>query len=486
MGTDTTNFFDANGNMTVLEHLAGIDWNYRNNIRKATIISRPSSTDDAEYYVYNSAGQRVRKVKETLVSGNTLIEEKIYLGGVEIKRVRTGTTTSLERWDLHVMDDKSRIAIVNHWTVDTNFKEIDSSSDLGANKIRYQYGNHLGSASLELNSNGQIISYEEYFPYGGTSFLTGQNQKEVKIKEYRYTGKERDDATGLYYYGARYYACWLGRWLSCDPAGTVDGLNLYMYCRGNPVKLCDPSGSQSTTDPDYVSNKHEFEPLEIKGDPPEIDAELASNDVSGSKGQVSESKLVSLTDVRDKLIQDLIEKLGNDGENGWLDTVKEFSEKEGLEIVLTDRLENEDGNAIPGQFVTGNKNTGKVPRITLNTQYVNNKNFLSYFSHELRHFWQWGGGDADNTWNNDKEMTKKFEDRDLGIEADAFRIQFSIERALKINQSDFKDNTNLRYSYIKSKSNLSPREQEAKILEYLKASKKYEQTGKYKIPENNR
>jgi len=248
MGADTTNFFDANGNITALEHLAGINWNYRNNICKATIISRPSSTDDAEYYVYNSAGQRVRKIKETLVSGNIAIEEKIYLGGVEIKRVRTGTTVSLERWDLHVMDDKSRIAIVNHWTVDANLNEIDSPSDLGVNKIHYQYGNHLGSASLELNSNGQIISYEEYFPYGGTSLITGQNQKEVKIKEYRYTGKERDDATGLYYHGARYYACWLGRWLSCDPAGLVDGENLYVYCKSNPIIFNDPNGRQSTCD----------------------------------------------------------------------------------------------------------------------------------------------------------------------------------------------------------------------------------------------
>ncbi len=55
------------------------------------------------------------------------------------------------------------------------------------------------------------------FPYGDTSFMAGTNQKEVKLKEYRYTGKEKDDATGLYYYGARYYASWLGRWLSADP-----------------------------------------------------------------------------------------------------------------------------------------------------------------------------------------------------------------------------------------------------------------------------
>ncbi|KMQ50392.1 putative insecticidal toxin protein [Chitinispirillum alkaliphilum] len=151
----------------------------------------------------------------------------------------------LERYDHHVMDDTSRIAIVNHWMQDDFLRETDSPSDLNKNKIRYQYGNHLGSASLELNDTGALISYEEYFPYGGTSFTCGTSQKEVKLKEYRYTGKERDEATGLYYYGARYYCAWIGRWLSADPAGPVDGLNLYEYVRGNPVGLVDPDGRES-------------------------------------------------------------------------------------------------------------------------------------------------------------------------------------------------------------------------------------------------
>nr|WP_293091829.1 RHS repeat-associated core domain-containing protein [Moorena sp. SIOASIH] len=86
------------------------------------------------------------------------------------------------------------------------------------------------------------MSYEEYFPYGGTSFVAGRSLAEVKLKQYRYSGKERDASTGLYYYGARYYAPWLGRWMSCDPAGTVDGLNLYVFVGGNPVILRDTGG----------------------------------------------------------------------------------------------------------------------------------------------------------------------------------------------------------------------------------------------------
>ena len=73
--------------------------------------------------------------------------------------------------------------------------------------------------------------------------MVGNNEKEVKLKEYRYTGKERDDFTGLYYYGARYYASWLGRWLTCDPKMQEGGsLNKYLYCNDNPVEYIDPDG----------------------------------------------------------------------------------------------------------------------------------------------------------------------------------------------------------------------------------------------------
>ncbi|WP_371906657.1 RHS repeat-associated core domain-containing protein, partial [Pseudomonas sp. HMSC08G10] len=48
--------------------------------------------------------------------------------------------------------------------------------------------------------------------------------------------------TGLYYYGYRYYQSWAGRWLSADPAGTVDGLNLYSMVRNNPVSRLDDQG----------------------------------------------------------------------------------------------------------------------------------------------------------------------------------------------------------------------------------------------------
>jgi len=101
----------------------------------------------------------------------------------------------------------------------------------------------LGIGLLRLRSAPRKKLYEEYHPYGTSAYRAFQSS-EVSAKRYRYTGKERDEETGLYYHGARYYAPWLGRWTQADPAGTVDGTNLYAYVRGSPVGLRDPSGTQ--------------------------------------------------------------------------------------------------------------------------------------------------------------------------------------------------------------------------------------------------
>src|SRR5207247_7888059 len=110
-----------------------------------------------------------------------------------------------------------------------------------ARLIRYQFGNHLGSASLELDDQAQIISYEEYVPYGSSTYQAVRSQTETP-KRFRHLGKERDEESGLYYFGARYYAPWVGRWVQCDPAEFVDGLDLYQYVAGNPTRYRDPTG----------------------------------------------------------------------------------------------------------------------------------------------------------------------------------------------------------------------------------------------------
>ena len=120
---------------------------------------------------------------------------------------------------------------------------------------RYQFGNNLGSVALELDGSGGLISYEEYTPYGSSCFQAGRSAAEVSLKRYRYTGRERDAETGFGYHGARYYAPWLGRWVACDPAGLVDGPNLYQYARSNPCRMADPSGTEAEVVEDHNALK---------------------------------------------------------------------------------------------------------------------------------------------------------------------------------------------------------------------------------------
>lgn len=239
VGTDSVHYsHDAHGNMTRMPHVSLLQWDENDALQASAKQVIGGGTPEITYYVYDAEGQRVRKVTDR--PDGTRKNERMYLGSFEIYReyAADGITVTLERQTLHVTDDQRRIALVETRTVGT-----DPSP---AQLVRYQLSNHLQSATLELDDSGQIISYEEYYPYGSTSYQAVRNQTETP-KRYRYTGKERDEETGLYYHGARYYAAWLGRWTAADPAGMVDGVNLYGYVRGNPIRLADPAGYKGIT-----------------------------------------------------------------------------------------------------------------------------------------------------------------------------------------------------------------------------------------------
>ena len=230
---------DAHGNIVRMPHLGiglpgpNMHWDYKDQLRQADLGG------GTVFYVYDASGQRVRKAWEKAPG---LIEERIYLGGFEIFRKHDGPVgvnmPMLERETLHVMDDTQRIALAETRTLDSS-----GNDPAPTQLIRYQFGNHLGSVSLELDDQALIISYEEYTPYGSSTYQAVRSQTET-AKRYRYSGKERDEETGLYYHGLRYYASWLGRWINCDPAGLVEGSSLYAYVRANPVRMVDRMGLQ--------------------------------------------------------------------------------------------------------------------------------------------------------------------------------------------------------------------------------------------------
>ncbi|TDD93347.1 SpvB/TcaC N-terminal domain-containing protein [Actinomadura rubrisoli] len=218
---------DAHGNMTALPHLTSLEWDDDDRLRSVDVGGGARA-----FYTYDVAGQRVRKVREKAPG---LIEERIYLGGLEVFRVRTAGSLTLERQTLHLMDDSSRVATIESRT------HLVGADPSPVRLVRFQLGNHLGSVVLELDADAQIISYEEYHPYGTTAYSASRSETETP-KRYRYTGRERDEESGLYHFGARYYAPWIGRWCSPDPGGLIDGANLFQYAHGNPAMMVDPTG----------------------------------------------------------------------------------------------------------------------------------------------------------------------------------------------------------------------------------------------------
>ena len=255
--------YDAGGNLTQLWHLRALGHSWRACLTHAVTVARAAGpVDDGERYTYAADRVRVRKVATRLVVGGDapVIEtrEVVYLdGGQERVRVRRGDQLVLERFTTHVSDGDRRVAVIDRHAVDTLGHEVIA---IGPARVRYHLTTAQGSTALELDEAARLISYEEYLPHGGSAFIAGDSVREVARRDIRYTGKERDRATGLHAYPQRYYAPWLGRWLTPDPLGPEDGLNLYAFVGGDPIGYVDPEGTDrkqaglrqvATEDPEF-------------------------------------------------------------------------------------------------------------------------------------------------------------------------------------------------------------------------------------------
>lgn len=229
-----------NGNITSMAHLSVLQWDFHDHLQSTSSQYSNSGTPETTWYSYSDDGSRTRKITNRFAkSGEAASKksERFYLGTFEMYREYggDGCSVTLERKSLHIMNGARRIALIDTQTLG----EFEGPKVL----IRYQYTNNLDSAVLELDEECSLISYEEYYPYGSTSYQAVKS-KLSSPKRYRYTGKERDEESGFDYHGARYYAPWLARWISPDPIGGTDDTDLYVYVKCNPIIKTDPMGTE--------------------------------------------------------------------------------------------------------------------------------------------------------------------------------------------------------------------------------------------------
>lgn len=217
--------FDACGNQRELQRGQAMVWDSRNQLSRVTLVKRIDQPDDDECYAYDRPGHRLRKVQNIQTSTHSQRTEVRYLPSLEIHRQADGE-------EHHVISVEAGRCSVRalHWPAGAQ-----------ADQLRYSLCDHLGSSTLELDHQAGVLTQEHYYAFGGTACWAGKSALVAKYKTVRYSGKERD-ATGLYYYGYRYYAPWLQRWIGPDPAGNINGLNLYKFVGNDPLNYFDIGG----------------------------------------------------------------------------------------------------------------------------------------------------------------------------------------------------------------------------------------------------
>jgi len=221
--------YDPCGNQILQNTSCGMYWDWGNRM-KAYYNQVPSSEPSTySQYLYDIEGKRIMKI--TRVTGGNY-QVRIYINGIfeEYYEVNGGVNMGYQD-EMMIMDNKSKIA--------SELIGASYSYPFSLPFVSYIFGDNLGSSNVLINATGSFISREEYYPFGETSF--GSYAK----KRYRFCGKEKDEESGLYYYGARYYMPWTCRFISIDPLmEKFPFYTPYQYAGNKPINFIDLDGKE--------------------------------------------------------------------------------------------------------------------------------------------------------------------------------------------------------------------------------------------------
>ena len=241
--------YDGNGNMiSMVRTIPGVEGE-DGEVSEATTVRRTIKWDDenrmlstsdnstSTTYLYDDKGNRVYKSgnEGTVVYVNPNFTVRVHNGTVASKHIFAGNTRVCSKVTLDRADEA----------------------------VYYYHGDHLGSSSVITDKAGTFYESLEYFPYGETWVQERASSESNAYLPYKFTGKELDPETGLYYFGHRYLDPKVSKWSSADRAlnrylpspgvknselpglGGIynpKNLNLYNYAGNNPVFYTDPDG----------------------------------------------------------------------------------------------------------------------------------------------------------------------------------------------------------------------------------------------------
>lgn len=218
----------------------------------------------SDVYRYDGDGNRVRK---NFTSGEKV--RMIYSGGQLIAEYDLSNGALKKEY---VYGAKGLIATIEP-----------------TNGTRYTTADHLGTPRVITNSSAGVISRHDYMPFGIEIGVTvggrtsGMGYGATDNVRQKFTLKERDIETGLDFFEARYYASMQGRFTSTDPVAlTVERLvdpqriNLYAYCRNNPLAFIDPTGEIVTFANDDARKKYDEYVKFLNSDKEKYAKELAT------------------------------------------------------------------------------------------------------------------------------------------------------------------------------------------------------------------
>jgi RHS repeat-associated protein len=216
-------------------------------------VNEVTSLSDGTSFTYDANGNRTQKTKGTdtwvytydhanrvskAEKNSATLGQYVYDGdGRRIQVTENSTTTTYICSGVTVLYEETMTGTADYIYGPKGLLGKRTTVNQESNTF-YCHVDHLGSNRLVTDENKNIVAAISYHPFGEPTIEEGS-------EHYLFTGKEKD-ATGLYYYGARYYDAELGRFITRDPLNGISAnpqsLNRYTYCLNNPLKYTDPTG----------------------------------------------------------------------------------------------------------------------------------------------------------------------------------------------------------------------------------------------------